>query len=268
MGLIRVCLIGVMGVALTLHSGCSFLFVKGPPEQHAQMAIFDCSDSNAWPAIDLIWAGLNGLGAASAAGDDANPQQDQIVAVGLAWLAVSGFSAIYGFSKVGQCERAKRTRDERYLGGGVAAPTPAPRPAPMQPSAAGTPPRASAAAPVPSSGSAPASASPAPTPAAPAAPAPAAPAAPAPAAPAPAAPAAPAPAAPAPPASPASGGAPAVPVPAPSRATPATPSSSHGATSQLPPTVPVRMQAMAPARRSLAMRLATAADTGSHVDAR
>lgn len=99
---------------VSLPSGCSFMFVKGPPSNHAEVASFECSDSNAWPALDAIWAGLNGLGAVSAAGDDNNPDHDQIVAVGLTWLAISGISAIYGFSKVSQCSEAKRQRDKRY----------------------------------------------------------------------------------------------------------------------------------------------------------
>lgn len=72
--------------------------------------------------LDAIWAGLDGLGAASAGSDSMNPQQGQIVAVGLAWLAVSGISAIYGFTKVSECNKAKRLRDERYFGGSVAQP--------------------------------------------------------------------------------------------------------------------------------------------------
>jgi hypothetical protein len=130
MGLIRIGLSGTLSgtviLALTLQSGCSLLFVKGPPANHTEMATFECSDSNAWPVVDAIWAVLNGIGAASASNDSMNPQQGQIVAVGLAWLALSGFSAIYGFSKVSECGNAKRLRDERYFGRGVAGPMPAP----------------------------------------------------------------------------------------------------------------------------------------------
>jgi hypothetical protein len=248
MSFIRVGLIGTMVFALTLQSGCSFLFVKGPPAHHAEMATFDCSESNAWPVVDAVWAALNGLGAASAAGDDQNPQQDQIVAVGIAWLAVSGISAIYGFSKVSECNDAKRQRDERFQGRGVAVPTPAANPVPPQPSAAGAPLRAPAAGPAPTATPAPGGATPAPagTPSrahAPAVPAePPASVSPAPTAPAPA-PAQPAPAT-APPPSAAPGGAP----------------SSTSA---------IRLRAVPPARRSLAMRLpATAGREASAVRSR
>lgn len=141
MSLIRVGLIGTLVAALMLHSGCSFLFVKGPPEQHAQMATFDCSDSNAWPVVDAIWAALNGIGAASAAGDDTNPDQGRIVGVGIAWLVVSGASAIYGFSKVGDCKKARRAREERGL-----ARVPAASPASEATASAGPAPTAARAA--------------------------------------------------------------------------------------------------------------------------
>lgn len=110
----RTGLVGAVIFAVLLQSGCSFMFVKGPPAKHAEKASFECSESNAVPVIDAIWAALNGLGAASAANDDQLMNRDQVVKVGLTWLAVSGISAIYGFSKVSRCKDAKRLRDERY----------------------------------------------------------------------------------------------------------------------------------------------------------
>jgi|GEM_PF-3585240 len=111
----------VVGIAATialvsLQSGCSFLFVHGPPSNHAELASFDCSESNGWPIFDVIWAGLNGLGAATAGdtpemtsngGTSTGPSQDEVVAVGVTWLVVSGISAIYGFSKTSECRTAK-----------------------------------------------------------------------------------------------------------------------------------------------------------------
>jgi hypothetical protein len=106
----RVGWVAAMISTMAFQSGCSALFVHGPPANHAELASFECSDSNAWPVVDTIWAGLNGLGAASAAGDDANPDQDQIVLVGVTWLVISGASAIYGFSKVAACHDARGQR--------------------------------------------------------------------------------------------------------------------------------------------------------------
>src|ERR1043165_268607 len=108
-----ICLL-ISSLLLAPLPGCSFLSVHGPPENHAALTTFQCSESNAWPVLDGIWSLLNGLGALTAAGDDNNPDQGQIVAVGLSWFVVSGISAIYGFSKVSDCNKARQQRDERY----------------------------------------------------------------------------------------------------------------------------------------------------------
>ncbi|HEY0189522.1 MAG TPA: hypothetical protein VGC42_00275 [Kofleriaceae bacterium] len=119
MGVMKVGVIGVMVTALSVQSGCSFLFVSGPPADHANMASFDCSESNAVPVLDLLWAGLNGVGAAVSAGDDTNPDQGRNVAIGLSWLALSGAAAIYGFTQVSHCKAARHDREERYANGGA-----------------------------------------------------------------------------------------------------------------------------------------------------
>jgi hypothetical protein len=88
------------------------LFVSGPPANHTAVVSFDCSDNHAWPVIDAIWAGLNGLGAAIAISDSTTRNRGQVIEVGLAWLAMSGFSAIDGFSKVSDCHAARRQHDD------------------------------------------------------------------------------------------------------------------------------------------------------------
>lgn len=140
MTVLRVGVSGVVVFALSLQAGCSFLFVHGPPANHAELASLECSDSNAWPVVDVIWAGLNGVGAASAAGDNTNPNKDQILAVGISWLVVSGISAIYGFSEVSACGDAKRLREPRFVPHGVSA-----QPALPVPAALATPPIAAPA---------------------------------------------------------------------------------------------------------------------------
>jgi len=153
-----ICLL-ISSLLLAPLPGCSFLFVHGPPENHAALTTFQCSESNAWPVLDGIWSLLNGLGALTAAGDDNNPDQGQIVAVGLSWFVVSGISAIYGFSKVSDCNKARQQRDERYAyppPGPVPAPYAPPRPSPavaprpaVAPAPAATPPPPAVAPPAP-----------------------------------------------------------------------------------------------------------------------
>lgn len=173
----------IVAVALVFHAGCSYLFVSGPPANHAQLAVFDCTESNTLPVLDLIWAGLNGLGAASALSESEqmNSNRDQVITVGALWLAVSGTAAIYGFSKVSDCKSARRQRDERYYpprgwapGSPAAYPPPPgsypppvyyPTPGYPAPAGAAAPPggaAAPAAAPAPAAGAAPGPAAPAP----------------------------------------------------------------------------------------------------------
>lgn len=129
-------LIGTVIVALLFHPGCSFLFVKGPPAEHAQMSSFDCSESMAWPMIDATWAALaalNGIGVITAILDTTTktPDQTRVIVVGASWLLLSGISAIDGFGKVRECNAARRQWAERYSRGNVPASPVSPRPGPV-----------------------------------------------------------------------------------------------------------------------------------------
>ncbi len=55
--------IKVMCVVLlpAVTSGCGFVFTHAPPDRHYEMDYFACTENNAGPIIDLVWAGLNGL---------------------------------------------------------------------------------------------------------------------------------------------------------------------------------------------------------------
>ena len=50
-------------------SGCGFLISQGPPTGHEQMPAFSCTESTTGPTLDLVWAGLNVLGAVAASAD-------------------------------------------------------------------------------------------------------------------------------------------------------------------------------------------------------
>jgi hypothetical protein len=106
-------------VAALAQSGCSFVFVKGPPANHAEVPELDCSSRRGWPVLDTIGAGLSSVAVVSAAADDSLPatdganksNRDRTMVLGLGWLVVSGISALYGFSKVSECRSAKQRRD-------------------------------------------------------------------------------------------------------------------------------------------------------------
>ncbi len=101
-------------------SGCSFIFVRGPPSDRPQSAAVDCTSSVVAPVLDLIWAGLNGTGAVQAmatdqAAWDANTTTSRgaVIGVGLAWLVISGASAIYGFKTTDACRQAVAAQTAR-----------------------------------------------------------------------------------------------------------------------------------------------------------
>jgi len=99
---------------LASQTGCSLLFTNPPPENHAQLNSFSCTESEAAPILDVIWAGLNLMGAVVIAGNpDAYEDPDQAVAIGLAWTAVSTGSAVFGFSNTKKCRQARAMAGNR-----------------------------------------------------------------------------------------------------------------------------------------------------------
>ena len=104
----------LVGLLSLLLSGCGFLISKGPPTGHEQMLSFSCTESNAGPTIDIVWAALNVLGAAAAASQpDAYDNAGQIVAVGIGWGVVSSFSAASGYKKSKECRQALQQLAQR-----------------------------------------------------------------------------------------------------------------------------------------------------------
>jgi hypothetical protein len=90
-------------------SGCGFVLVQGPPSGHEQMTSFSCTESNAGPILDVVWASLNLAGALVVAGDpESYENSDAAVAGGLIWGLVSGSAAAVGFSKTSKCREAKQ----------------------------------------------------------------------------------------------------------------------------------------------------------------
>lgn len=117
-----------MTALLSMPSGaCGFLFSHAPPGGHQQMDYFTCTESNAGPIIDIVWAGLNVAGALAAASDpDAYDNSGQIVAVGVSWGILSSAAAAVGFGKSSKCREAKRALAMRQAQRQNVAPAPAP----------------------------------------------------------------------------------------------------------------------------------------------
>ena len=88
--------------------GCSFVFVDGPPKNHAQLPYFECSSSKAWPVVDAVMAASLGLAASAAfvdGGSSSNDTGQGLVAA--AEAAAFAISALHGYQKVADCREAK-----------------------------------------------------------------------------------------------------------------------------------------------------------------
>ncbi len=122
----------VLSLSSLLLAGCGFVISQGPPTGHEQLDAFSCTESNAGPTLDIVWASLNVLGAVAAASDpSAYDNSGQIVAVGLAWGVFSSFSAASGFNKSKRCraallELAARQAQRRANPSGLSLPTEVP----------------------------------------------------------------------------------------------------------------------------------------------
>ena len=114
------------GCLVASTTACGFIFSHGPPDGHEQMSSFNCTEGNAGPILDIVWGGLNVIGALAAASDpSAYENSDQIVVVGLSWGVVSGTAAAVGFNKSKKCRVAKKQLAERQAQGQVPSQTPA-----------------------------------------------------------------------------------------------------------------------------------------------
>ena len=102
-----------------LSLGCSFLFVRPPPSEHAQLPYFDCVSSAAAPATDVTGAVLGSLVALGASVDNPDTSEDERepgLARSFAVLAVaSAASAVYGFIVTSHCGSAKEELAGRVL---------------------------------------------------------------------------------------------------------------------------------------------------------
>ena len=103
---------------LPMATGCGFVFSHAPPEGHEQMDFFTCTESNAGPIIDVIWASLNALGGLAAAGDP-DAYAEGTAVIGLSWAIFSSAAAAVGFNKSKKCKAAKRALAARQTQGRV-----------------------------------------------------------------------------------------------------------------------------------------------------
>jgi len=99
--------LALCGLVLT-GGGCSYVFVDGPPKNHAQLPYFECSSSKAWPVLDVVLAASLGVGASATFVDHGSSSGDTSEAViAAAEAALFAVSALTGYQRVGECREAK-----------------------------------------------------------------------------------------------------------------------------------------------------------------
>jgi hypothetical protein len=132
------------GSALVLAcSGCSFIFVSGPPsnvEKLPPSEPVECTTSVAAPVLDLLGTGVEvvrtGLAIGARDGDyrDAPISRSSDIALGAALTVLLAASTIYGFDETSTCDdakarhrKARRQLESRPLRRGRRQPNPPPR---------------------------------------------------------------------------------------------------------------------------------------------
>ncbi|AKU95368.1 hypothetical protein AKJ09_02032 [Labilithrix luteola] len=105
----------VCAVCGVLSSGCSFLFVKGPPDNVEKLpakAPVECTTSQLAPVVDVLVTTFQVVRTIHTASPKSDYRNFPIsrrtdMAFGIGFSAAFGLSAIYGFAKTDACEDAK-----------------------------------------------------------------------------------------------------------------------------------------------------------------
>ena len=114
----RILALVVLIVLPLATTGCGLALTHGPPAGHESMMAFNCTESNTGPILDIVWGGLNGLGAAAIASDrESYEDPDLSIASGIGWGVLSSVSAGVGFSKTRKCRDARRALEARLRSG-------------------------------------------------------------------------------------------------------------------------------------------------------
>jgi len=98
-------------------SGCSFVFVEGPPARYLEMDSFTCTEGNAVPIVDALWGGGSALGAINAWIEPTTRDRTEVMLLGSGMALVATASAVVGFRRRAACRAARlevaRTRQRR-----------------------------------------------------------------------------------------------------------------------------------------------------------
>lgn len=123
----RITQTAVLGTLVLSLTGCSFLFVQGPPTYAQDVAYIQCTESNVLPTLDFIWGGLNLVGAIAIGQDpDSYDNSDAAILSGLAWAILSTWSGATGLDRTDACREARRRASIAARAQPLLAPAPTP----------------------------------------------------------------------------------------------------------------------------------------------
>jgi hypothetical protein len=122
-------------------SGCSFVFVEGPPSNYQHQTDVHCTSNEVFPMLDVVFAGINALDVSMVGSHqyhiDDSTTESLFMGVSAGLIAVHIASAIYGFVKTSSCQDAMANlsarsphRFENFLPPQQTPTTPAPPPVP------------------------------------------------------------------------------------------------------------------------------------------
>jgi len=103
----------LLWIAVLTHvfSGCSYLFVTAPPDNHERLNYFDCTQGNGLPVIDTVLGGIYALasvGELSGRGASQSTSQTfESVGAPLVLAGLFAASAVSGFGKTSDCRMAR-----------------------------------------------------------------------------------------------------------------------------------------------------------------
>jgi hypothetical protein len=106
-----------------LGAGCSFIFMEGPPEDHAKSVYFDCTSTYGLSVADGFFALSGGAAAGAALSQskqayaDKNSGASRNAAAGVDLTLAVGMaaSALYGVVQATRCDRAKEALKARIF---------------------------------------------------------------------------------------------------------------------------------------------------------
>ena len=111
----RVLVIVFSAVVVGAVSGCSSMFVKGPPAGYQNMESFQCTEGKGWVYWDTVQTVGNAAFAVQSAAQSTDEQGNEIpasarllgVGLGVAFAAIHAASARSGSKRVDHCRKAK-----------------------------------------------------------------------------------------------------------------------------------------------------------------